>query len=92
MNKHDVRTWESEYPEAVHKAPFTSQNVIVWYAMHKTKMIGPYFFRQASVESAAYKSMLRYYGLNHTENYRNFRFFSRMVLLHALPAQDEIIS
>ena len=36
-------------------------------AMQKTKIIGPYFFRRSSVDCAAYKSMIRYYGLQHVE-------------------------
>ena len=35
--------------------------------MHRTKIIGPYFFRRSSVDNAAYKSMLRYYGLQNLE-------------------------
>ncbi len=40
---------------------------MVWFAIHNTKLIGPYFFRQSSVDAAAYKSMLRCYGLHHIE-------------------------
>ena len=34
-------------------------------AMHKTKIIGPYLFRQQTVRTKAYKSILRYYGVIH---------------------------
>ena len=40
---------------------------MVWRAMHKTKIIGPYFFRRSSADNAAYKSMLRYYWLQHVQ-------------------------
>ncbi len=35
--------------------------------MHKTKIIGPYFSRQSSVDAAEYKSMLRYFAMYHIE-------------------------
>ena len=44
-----------------------SEKVMVWCTMHKAKIIGPYFFRRSSVDSAAHKSMLRYYGLQHVQ-------------------------
>ena len=40
---------------------------MVWCAMHKTKTIRPYCFSRSSVDSAASKSMLRYYGLQHVK-------------------------
>ena len=40
---------------------------MIWCKMRKTKIIGADFFRQSSVDSAAYKSMLRYYGLQHVQ-------------------------
>ena len=40
---------------------------MVWCAMHKTKIIGPHFFRQTLVDAAAYKSMPRYFTMYHIE-------------------------
>ena len=67
VNKHNARIWGTENPQVVEEVPMRSEKVMVWCAMHKTKIIGPYFFRQSSVDSAAYKSMLRYYGLRHVQ-------------------------
>ena len=38
---------------------------MVWCAMHKTRIIGSYFFRTPTVNTQAYKSMLSSYGLRH---------------------------
>ena len=56
-----------ENPQAVEEVPMRSEKVMVWCSMHNIKIIGPYFFRRSSVDSAAYKSMLRYYGLQHVQ-------------------------
>ena len=40
---------------------------MIWCAMHKTIILGSYFFRQSSVDAAAYKSTLRYFSINHIE-------------------------
>ena len=58
VNKHNARIWGTEKPETVIGIPQSSTKVMVWCAMHKTKLVGPYFFRQSSVDAAAYKSML----------------------------------
>ena len=65
MNQHNARIWGTENPQAVEEVPMRSEKVMVWCSMHNIKIIGPYFFRRSSVDSAAYKSMLRYYGLQH---------------------------
>ena len=65
VNKHNVRIWGTSNPKVVEEVPQNSEKVMVWCAMHKTKIIGPYFFRAPTVDTQAYKSMLRYYGLNH---------------------------
>ena len=67
MNQHSARIWSMENPQAVEEVPVRSEKVMVWCAMHKTKMIGPYFFRRLSIDSAVSKSMLRYYGLQHMQ-------------------------
>ncbi len=67
MNKHNSCIWGTENPENLMEVPQRSKKVMVRCAMPKTKLIGPYFFRQSSVDAAAYKSMLRYYELHHIE-------------------------
>ncbi len=65
VNKHNARIWGTSNPQMVQEVPLRSEKVMAWCAMHKTKIIGPYFFRQPTVDTQAYKSMLRYYRLNH---------------------------
>ena len=38
-----------------------------WCPIGNAKMIGPYFFRQYSVDNSAYKQMLWYYGLQNMQ-------------------------
>ncbi len=53
VNKYNARIWGTENSETVIEVPQRSTKVMVWCAMHKTKLIGPYFFRQSSVDAAA---------------------------------------
>lgn len=63
VNKHNARVWGTENPRTVQQVPLRSEKVMVWCAMHRTKIIGPYFFSAGSVTGAMYKRMLRYYAL-----------------------------
>ena len=60
-----MQIWGTENPQAVEEVPMKSEKVMVCCAMHKTKIIEPYFFLRSSVDSAPYKSMLQFYGLQH---------------------------
>lgn len=42
-----------------------SEEVMTWCTMHKTKITGPYFFREQTARAQAYKLMLHYYGVIH---------------------------
>ena len=77
VNKQNARIWGTENPETVIEVTQRSAKDLVWCAMHKTKLIGPYFFRQSSVDAAAYKSMLRYYGLHHIEQLEGAPIFQQ---------------
>ena len=48
---------------------------MAWCAIHRTKVIGPYFFRQSSVDAAAQKSLLRYHGLHHIKQLQGAQKF-----------------
>ena len=67
VNQHYDRIWGTENPQAVEEVPIRSEKVMVWFPINKAKVIGPYFFHQSSVDDAAYKSILRYYGLQHVQ-------------------------
>lgn len=63
VNKHNARVWGRENPHTVVGVPQTSEKVMVWCGMHKTKIIGPYFFSEPTVTGESYKRMLRYYAM-----------------------------
>ncbi len=63
VNKHNARVWGTANPQMVIEVPLRSEKVMVWCAMHKSRIIGPYFFSEPSVTGSNYKRMLRYYGL-----------------------------
>ena len=65
VNNHNARIWGTSNPQTVQEVPLQREKVMVWCAMHKTKIIGPYFFRTPTVNTQAYKSMLSSYGLRH---------------------------
>ena len=67
MNQHNARILGPGNPQALEEVPMKSGKVVVWCAIQKNIIIGPYFFRRSSVDSVAYKSMLRYYRLQHAQ-------------------------
>ncbi len=58
--------WDGE-PRTVIEVPQRNEKVMAWCDMQKTKIIGPFFFRQSSVDAAVYKSMLRYFAMYYIE-------------------------
>ena len=67
LKQHNARIWSIENPQAVEEVPMSSEKVMVWCKMHMTKTIESYYSRRSSVDSVAYKSMVRYYGLQHVQ-------------------------
>lgn len=63
VNKHNARVWGLENPRTVEEVPQRSEKVMVWCGMHKSKIIGPYFFSEPTVNGENYKRMLRYFAL-----------------------------
>ena len=55
VNKHNTRIWGSDSLQAVEQVSMSNENIMLWCAMHKTKILGPYFFRPSPVYSATYK-------------------------------------
>lgn len=68
VNKHNARVWGQENPHIVVEVPQNSEKVMVWCGMHKTKIIGPYFFSEPTVTGESYKRMLRYYAMPQVMN------------------------
>ena len=53
MNHNNGRIWGTENLQAVEEILMKSEKVMFWCAIHKTKIIGPYFFCRSSVDSEA---------------------------------------
>ena len=56
MNKQNAQICGTDNPQTVEQVQMRVK--IFRCAIHNSKMIGPYFFRQYSVDNSAYKSML----------------------------------
>lgn len=61
VNMPNGRFWGLESRRAVEKVPITSEKVMWWCRMHKTKKIGPYFFSKPTVNGKNYQSMSHSY-------------------------------
>ena len=53
VNNHNSRVRDTVSLQAVEQVPMTSKKVLFWCALHKTKILGPCFFRRSSADSAA---------------------------------------
>lgn len=49
------------------ESPWRNEEIMIRWIMLNKKIIGPYFFRQSSVDAAACKSALRYFSMYHIE-------------------------
>lgn len=61
VNKQNCRIWGTERPNEVYETRTNSPSVMVWCAMSKNGIIGPYFFENENVTGTTYKRMLRYF-------------------------------
>jgi len=61
VNKQNCRIWGTERPSTVYESPQSSASIMVWCALSKKEIIGPYFFENESVTGETYKRMLRYF-------------------------------
>ena len=57
VNKQNMRFWGLENPQIVHQQPLHDAKLLVWCAMSKHGIIGPYFF-DATFNSERYRGML----------------------------------
>ena len=58
VNKATCRIWSTDNPTWITEAPLQSDKVVVWVALSKDGLIGPYFFPDKTVTGASYLSML----------------------------------
>jgi hypothetical protein len=58
VNKQNVRIWGSEHPHATVKHIKDSPKVNVWCGLLHDRLIGPFFFAEATVTSSNYMDML----------------------------------
>ena len=62
VNKQNVRIWGESRPVQVNQASLNSASVMVWCAISKEKVIGPYFFESENVTAQTYRHMLMQYA------------------------------
>ena len=69
VNKQNCRIWGSERPDTVYQSPQSAQSIMVWCALSKKEIIGPYFFENETVNQYSYKRMLRYFFFPKVRDY-----------------------
>lgn len=62
VNKQNVRIWGEQRPTQVHQATLNSPSVMVWCAISKQRVIGPFFFENENVTGESYRNMLINYA------------------------------
>ena len=61
LNKHNVRIWGSENPHASRELQRDSPKVNVWCGIMCNRIIGPFFFNEASITADIYLDLLTEY-------------------------------
>ena len=61
LNKHSVRIWGSENPHATRELQRDSPKVNVWCGIICNRIIGPFFFHEASITADVYLDLLTEY-------------------------------
>ena len=61
LNKHNVRIWGSENPHASRELQRDSPKVNVWCGIMCNRIIGPFFFNEASITADVYLDLLTKY-------------------------------
>lgn len=54
VNKHNAKAWGGDKPYIVIEVPYTSQKLIVWSDMHKTKILDTCFFSEPATTGELY--------------------------------------
>ncbi len=75
VNKQNCRIWGTERPNQVYETLHNSPSLMVWCAMSKSGLIGPYHLENENVTGSRYKRMLRYFLFPKLQNYpENIKF------------------
>ena len=61
LNKHNVRIWGSEYPHVIRELQRDSPKMNVWYRIMCNRVIGPFFFHEATNNADVYFDLLTEY-------------------------------
>ena len=62
VNKKNLQTWGTKRPTKGNQLFLNSPSVMVWCAIAKEKVIGPYFFEDENVNGENYRNMLIHYA------------------------------
>jgi hypothetical protein len=77
VNKQNCRIWGSERPQEVYESPQSAPSIMVWCAISKKGIIGPYFYENENVTGETYKKMLRYYFFPKLRDYSSDVIFQQ---------------
>ena len=82
LNKHNVRIWGSENLHASRELQRDSPKVYVWYGIMCNRIIGPFFFNEASVTANVYLDLLTEYVAPQLIDFNQPSYSSKMVHHH----------
>ena len=77
VNKQNVRIWGTERPTENNPVIMHSPSLMVWCAMSKERIIGPYFFENENVSGESYRNMLIHYAFPRLNNLRDDYIFQQ---------------
>ncbi len=77
VNKQNCRIWGTERPNQVYETLHNSSSVMVWCAMSKSPVTGPYLFENENVTGSTYKRMLLYFLFPKLQNYPENMIFQQ---------------
>lgn len=63
VNRHNVRIWGSESPQALREHMRDSPKVNVWCGLMINRIVGPFFFQEPTVDGAIYLDMLEQFAV-----------------------------
>ena len=59
MNRHSCRIWGTEKPDEIWQLERNSPKINVWCALRRSRIIGPFFFQETTINGDIYLAMLK---------------------------------
>ena len=84
VNTQNVRIWGTERPIQGRQAFDHSPSIMVWCAISKDKVVGPFYFEDGNVNGENYRNMLIHYAFPRFASLRDDYILHRTVLQHII--------